>query len=139
MQLKLSVYGILIDGENRILLQKRANTKYAEGWWSLPGGHVEEGESIENAVRREIREELGVEAIDCRFLLTLARKPEREQRYINFFFAISSWTGVPKIAENKASELLFCPAGQWPEPTLPYIQEALLLIERGIQFHELIR
>ena len=31
---KLSVYGILIDKDNKILMQKRSNTNYANGWWS---------------------------------------------------------------------------------------------------------
>ena len=38
------------------------------GWWFLPGGHVEDGESIEDALVREIAEELGVVATVGRFL-----------------------------------------------------------------------
>lgn len=50
---------ILIGG--KILLIRRANSPY-KGYWSIPGGRVEYGESIAKAVVRELREETGIEA-----------------------------------------------------------------------------
>lgn len=137
-QVKLSVYGILIDKDKKILLQKRANTSYAEGWWSLPGGHVEGGESLPAAIKRELLEELGVsvELQSCNFRLTLIRKPGPTKRYVNFFYIIQNWSGTPIIADNKASKLAFYSSEQLPEPTLPYIKEALSLIEGNIPFSE---
>ncbi len=135
---KLSVYGILVDKHNRILLQKRANTSYANGWWSFPGGHVEQGESLSAALLRELSEELGVTADPeaCHFSLTLIRKPQQTKRYVNFFYVIKQWQGQPAIADNKASELNFLSPSELPDPILPYIKEALSLIDQGIQFYE---
>lgn len=136
--MKLSVYGILIDSHQKVLMHKRANTSYANGWWSFPGGHVEAGESICSAICRELWEEVGVEVLaqDCAFQLTLIRKPILENRYINFFYVIKDWKNAPTISDGKASELSFFSFTHLPNPTLPHIQEALQLIRKGIQFYE---
>lgn len=54
--------GALIIKDGKFLLVKRANTiKVFGGYWTLPGGHVEENESSENAVKREIKEETNLD------------------------------------------------------------------------------
>lgn len=135
---KLSVYAILLNQDNHILFQKRANTSFASGFWSLPGGHVESDESLTAAVIRELKEELNilVNSDDCLHQLTLVRKPQKETRYINFFYSINSWQGVPSISDNKASELTFFPTHQLPQPILPYIEEALAQIKNKTIFYE---
>ncbi|MBA3602724.1 MAG: NUDIX domain-containing protein [Parachlamydiaceae bacterium] len=137
-KVELSVYGIVTDKKKRILMQKRANTKYANGWWSLPGGHVEAKESIFAAIQRELYEEGGIvmSPENCSFKLTLVRKPQLEKRYVNFFYVIKDWMGVPAISDEKASELAFFLINDLPDPTLPYIQEALQLINNKIPFYE---
>lgn len=135
---KLSVYGLLIDKESKVLMQKRSNTSFAEGWWSFPGGHVEAEESIIDAVLRELHEECNIIAKpnQCLFQLTLIRKPQLGKRYINFFYLITDWKGTPVISDGKASELRFFSPGDLPKPTLPYIEEALHLINNRIPFYE---
>ena len=55
----LGVGAIIFDGD-RVLLVERAGEPL-KGWWSIPGGLVETGETIEQALRRETREETGLE------------------------------------------------------------------------------
>ena len=52
--------GVLIDGEGRFLLASRPEGKPYAGYWEFPGGKVEPGETIEQALRRELIEELGI-------------------------------------------------------------------------------
>ncbi|WP_077302519.1 HAD-IIA family hydrolase [Virgibacillus pantothenticus] len=55
--IKAGVAGIIFDSDQRVLLMKRADN----GLWGVPSGHVEPGETVEEAIIREIREETGLE------------------------------------------------------------------------------
>jgi len=52
--------GILIDPQGRFLLTSRPEGKVYAGYWEFPGGKLEAGESVEQALRRELLEEIGV-------------------------------------------------------------------------------
>ncbi|HWH81105.1 MAG TPA: NUDIX domain-containing protein [Burkholderiaceae bacterium] len=53
--------GVLIDADGNFLLTSRPAGKVYAGWWEFPGGKLEAGESVEQALRRELHEELGIE------------------------------------------------------------------------------
>ena len=52
--------GVLIDGSGNFLLTSRPEGKVYAGYWEFPGGKLEAGESVEQALRRELHEELGI-------------------------------------------------------------------------------
>lgn len=52
--------GVLVDGQGRFLLTSRPEGKVWAGYWEFPGGKLEAGESVEQALRRELHEELGI-------------------------------------------------------------------------------
>jgi 8-oxo-dGTP diphosphatase len=52
--------GVLIDAMGRFLLTSRPDGKVYAGYWEFPGGKLEAGESVEQALRRELHEELGI-------------------------------------------------------------------------------
>ena len=52
--------GVLIDPQGRFLLTSRPEGKVYAGYWEYPGGKLEAGESVEEALRRELLEELGI-------------------------------------------------------------------------------
>ena len=54
--------GVLFDRTGRFLMTSRPEGKVYAGWWEFPGGKLEAGESVETALRRELREEIGIEA-----------------------------------------------------------------------------
>ena len=52
--------GVLIDAGCNFLLTSRPDGKVYAGYWEFPGGKVEPGETVEQALRRELQEELGI-------------------------------------------------------------------------------
>ncbi|GAB5453339.1 MAG: hypothetical protein Hals2KO_36670 [Halioglobus sp.] len=52
--------GVIVDAERRILLSRRPDDAHQGGFWEFPGGKVEQGESLQAALSRELREELGI-------------------------------------------------------------------------------
>ena len=52
--------GVLIQPDGRFLLTSRPTGKVYEGYWEFPGGKLEPGESVEQALRRELQEEIGI-------------------------------------------------------------------------------
>ena len=52
--------GVLIDKEGRFLMASRPQGKPYAGWWEFPGGKLEAGEAVTEALSREYAEELGV-------------------------------------------------------------------------------
>jgi len=73
-----SVNAVIIDSEGRVLLQQRVDN----GNWTLPGGFVEPGESILDAIVREVREETGIH-IKVKKLVGLYSAPENIHIYPN--------------------------------------------------------
>ncbi len=59
---------VIITKNNKILLEKRSLLIPESRKWCLPGGHIDAGETAENAIKREIREELGVSTKNLKFL-----------------------------------------------------------------------
>ena len=52
----------LVDADGRVLIAERPPGKHMAGLWEFPGGKVEEGETEEDALKREVRERVGVDA-----------------------------------------------------------------------------
>ncbi len=56
--------------KGRFLMTSRPEGKVYAGYWEFPGGKIEPGETAEDAIRREMREELGAEIFDCKEVKT---------------------------------------------------------------------
>jgi len=74
----LAVDGIIIE-KGKVLMLKQAHPPFV-GYWVLPGGHVEYGEKIEEAIKREIKEELGIK-VGIKKLFGVYSDPKRDPRY----------------------------------------------------------
>jgi len=91
---RLVVVPVLHDGGGRVLLCRMAPDRGVfPGQWALPGGGVEPGERIEDALRREAREELGIELAEGEPLLfkdTVLPKtfPDGSQRILHMVFLV---------------------------------------------------
>lgn len=74
----LTVDGIVLE-KRKVLLVKRNHFPFV-GSWTLPGGHVDYGETVEKAVKREMKEELGV-PVKIKKLFGVYSDPKRDPRY----------------------------------------------------------
>lgn len=74
----LAVDGIFLKN-GKVLLVRQAKYPFF-GFWVLPGGHVEYGERIEKAIKREMKEELGV-SVKIEKLFGIYSDPKRDPRY----------------------------------------------------------
>ena len=59
--LVIVVAGALVDADGRVLITRRPNGKEMAGLWEFPGGKIEKGETPEQALIRELKEELNIE------------------------------------------------------------------------------
>ena len=57
--------GVLIQSDGAFLLTSRPSGKVYEGYWEFPGGKLEAGETVEQALRRELQEEIGITIGNC--------------------------------------------------------------------------
>ena len=103
---KLTVDGVIID-KNRILLIKRGNEPF-KGNWSLPGGFVEYGETVENAVVREILEETNLSS-EVKELIGVYSEPDRDPRghTITIAFLLHINKGEVKSGDDAADAKFF--------------------------------
>lgn len=60
------VVGIVWNAQHEILVAQREAQKYQGGTWEFPGGKIEEGETVFQALQREFREEIGIEVLEAK-------------------------------------------------------------------------
>ena len=93
----------LIDVDGRILLGQRPEGKSMAGLWEFPGGKVEDGETPEVALIRELEEELGINTWEsCLAPLTFASHTYEKSHLLMPLFACRKWEGTPQSRENQA-------------------------------------
>ena len=98
----VAVGAIVID-KGAILLVKREREP-ARGQWSLPGGKVEIGESLREAIAREVREETGID-IDVDFLIGVAERVVRDDEGdISFHYVILDYVCAPRSVTLRAGD-----------------------------------
>lgn len=96
---------IILCDTDSIVLIKRKNNPY-KGFWALPGGFVEYGETVEAAILREVKEETGLQ-IDLKDILGVYSHPDRDPRgHIITVCYKAHKTGGELKADTDASEVI---------------------------------
>ncbi len=105
-QIKASVGAVVFKGAE-VLLIKRGQMPY-KGHWSIPGGKVQHGEKLEQALQREVREETGVEinVIGLIDVFESLPKGEGEDHYLMIDY-VAEWVSGNPVAADDAEAAAF--------------------------------
>ncbi|MDF2669380.1 MAG: mismatch repair protein MutT [Paenibacillus sp.] len=110
--IRARVTGVLLE-EKSILLVKHNQEVGANRFWSLPGGKVERGETLDYAMKREMVEETGLD-VEIEKLLYVCDKPEEQVSRVHFLFLLKRIGGTVTLPsnifdENKITDIRFVP------------------------------
>lgn len=93
--------GILYDSSDSILLGQRPEGKPYAGYWEFPGGKVEKGESVFEALSRELAEEIGIQIQDATELMVIEH--DYPHAYVRLHVClVKNWKGQIKGLESQA-------------------------------------
>ncbi len=122
----------LIDRDGRVLIAQRPEGKSMAGLWEFPGGKVEDGETPEAALIRELQEELGIDTwSSCLAPLTFASHAYHDFHLLMPLFACRKWEGTPQSREGQrlkwvhAKDLSSFPMPAADVPLLPFLRDWL--------------
>ena len=122
--------GVLIDPQGRFLLTSRPEGKVYAGYWEFPGGKLEAGETVEQALRRELHEEIGITIGPALpWQVELVDYPHARVRL--HFCKVYEWQGTFEMRERQAMAWQTLPVDVHPvlPGTLPVL--AWFAAERG--------
>jgi 8-oxo-dGTP diphosphatase len=123
---------LLVDADNRILLAQRPQGKSMAGLWEFPGGKIEQGETPEYALIRELSEELGImTGVDCLHPLTFASHSYDDFHLLMPVFVCRTGKGTPQGKEDQnlkwvsKKDLQKYPMPAADKPLIPFIFDYL--------------
>ncbi len=93
--------GVLLRGDGAFLLTSRPQGKVYAGYWEFPGGKLESGETVTQALRRELEEEIGITLQDCMLWKTECIDYPHALVQLNFC-KVTQWTGTLEMRESQA-------------------------------------
>ena len=112
---------VMLRNDKQVLLSLRNSDVADNGFWGLPGGHVESGESFYSTAIRELKEELGISiTADSLELSGIGHTPDPS--YMGMFFKCHNWAGEIKNMEpQKCHKLEFFDFDNLPSNIIPYL------------------
>src|SRR5690606_30967676 len=117
--------GVILDPKGRVLLGQRPEGKAWPEWWELPGGKIEPGESVQQALVRELQEELGIQVTKSTPWVTYVYEyPKTIVRLA--FWKVTGWEGEPRGLENQALA--------WTHPHQPEVGPVLPATEPPLRW-----
>ena len=104
--------GLVIGSDQEILIAKRPLYKLKGGFWEFPGGKIELGETPEEGLKRELQEEIGIEAIGYTKLMQLHHDYSEYSADLEVF-VVTQFNGIPQPLEEQ--EIKWITVEQFPE------------------------
>lgn len=121
-----SAVHLFIFQNNQLLMLKRKNTGYMDGYYSLVAGHLDGGETVIEAAIREAKEEIDIDINqeDVEVSQIMHRKSDDER--IDFFVRINAWQGdIINNECDKCEELKWFDIGDLPDNIIPYVRKSI--------------
>ena len=122
----------LVDIDGRILISKRPANKYLGGLWEFPGGKLENKEKAEEALIRELDEELNIKTWkSCLAPLSFSTYDYEDFNLILLLFVCRKWEGIIVGKEKQEikwvypGELNKYPMPEADKPLIPFIRDLL--------------
>ncbi len=132
MKLLLVVAAALVDADNRVLLAQRPKGKQLEGLWEFPGGKIDAGERPEDALIRELEEELGIAVkAACLAPLAFASHAYDDFHLLMPLYVCRKWEGFVQPLDGQAlkwvrpMDLRNYPMPPADAPLIPALQDLL--------------
>lgn len=125
-KLSLSVFLLLIKN-HQVLLIKRSNTGWMDGFYSVPAGAIDGNEPLADAMVREAKEEVNINVSKTDLTLVhISHNNTDNQEWIGTYFLATKWTGEERLSEpEKHSEIKWASLTDLPENTVPYVKIAI--------------
>ena len=122
----------LIDFDGRILISKRPKNKYLGGLWEFPGGKLENKEKAEDALIRELDEELNIQTWkSCLAPLTFSTHDYKDFSLLLLLFVCRKWSGIIMAKEGQEikwvypTELNKFSMPEADKPLIPFLRDLL--------------
>ena len=99
------VNAMLLKQGSVLLARRSPHRKVYPGLWSFPGGHVEAGETLEQALIREASEEVNVALVTYSVVALIADPNTTAEPITYYMYAVKEWSGEPNIIDDEHTEL----------------------------------
>lgn len=136
---RVAIY-LILEKDDKVLLSKRQNTGYKDGFYGLVQGHLEEGEGVREAMIREAEEEacINIKLEDLHF--STVGHQNVDMPYVDFVFSASKWHGEIKNGEpDSCAGLEWFDINDIPENTIFQIKKYIEAYRNGVDFLEMYK
>ena len=99
MSLRVAI-AVIINNKNQILISKRSTEQHQGNKWEFPGGKVEEGETSQEALRRELKEELGIKIKSATFFMDIVHQ-YKDKKVCLDIYEVRDWSGETQGLEDQ--------------------------------------
>ncbi len=123
MTIRTIAVGIIRNAQQQIFIAQRPAESHMGGFWEFPGGKMEEGETPEQALKRELLEETGIQ-VERAELLSTSQHQFADRQMAFYFFLVERWQGTPYGKEGQP--VRWCPQAELKADEFPPANAAII-------------